>query len=364
MLILVTEKPSDNAYIESLLDAYKAAGHSVIGDVTNFFHSNVVPDVLHIHWPERLYDWYPHRGGDPKAWRNLIEARLRWYRENKTIIVHTVHNLQPHESRVADSTSVFSLVIAYADILVHHCRNSIQELTERFPAARHKQNIVCHHGDYLINFREIDRLEARRRLHLPEDGLIILNFGKQRPYKNEPFVISALRKMRYPDKCLLIAGEFVYPPAGTMRRALLRLKNRVRESLPRDSVRFIYKKFNEEEMASVLCAADLLFLGQHRALNSGILPLAATFARPAVYPDTGCFRESMEGWWGESFTPGDLQDAAEKLDRVCESLSRQDFQYPRNSAWLEKNSWKRHAGTILDCINNLPLPSSNGTNVA
>ena len=57
MRILLVENPSENGYIESLINAYKELGHEVYCGVYNFYHSNVIPDIIHIHWPESLYKW-------------------------------------------------------------------------------------------------------------------------------------------------------------------------------------------------------------------------------------------------------------------------------------------------------------------
>ena len=351
MQILLTEKPSGNAYIESLMNAYKAAGHSVFGDVSNFFHSNIVPDVLHIHWPERLHEWYPHKGTLADNWVTVIESRLKWYKDNNVTIVHTVHNLGPHEAHETASKDAFSLVIDYADIIVHHCANSISLVNDVFPASRNKKNIVCPHGDYLINYRPVDRLEARRRLGLPEDRIIVLNFGRQRPYKNERFVLSAFSKVTFPTKYLLIAGDFLYPAPGTWRRLMLRLRNHIRGVVPRKTIKFIYKNFSDAGLADIVSAADILFLGQQRALNSGVLALAATFSRPVVFPEIGCFGEAMGGWWGESFEAGNAAAAAGKLDRMCQEVANDGpGNRPGNAAWLERNSWKSHADNILRSI--------------
>lgn len=352
MKILLTEKPSGNAYIESLMNAYKKAGHEVFGDASNFFNSNVRPDILHIHWPERLNEWYSAKKGSQQQWLELISSRLKWYQSQNVTIIHTLHNLAPHDSKEDSSREAFELIIAYSDILVHHCTRSVKIFNKLYSESQEKKNIVCPHGDYLIDYKFVNREEARRKLNLPIDKTIILNFGKQRPYKNHNFVVDAFNKLELQSKYLILAGEYLYPPVS-FQRWLLRSRNMMREILPNRTVKYFYRSFSSDELAEIFCAADCIFLGQHSALNSGVLPLAATFRRPVIFPDVGCFSEAMQSWKSECFAAGDVQGAAESLKKICLSVQENNFELPDNGEWLAKNSWENHVGNILQSVSDL-----------
>ena len=59
MNILIADNPGLNSYVTSLIEAYKKADINVICGLHNFFYSNFIPDILHIQWPEKLYNWNP-----------------------------------------------------------------------------------------------------------------------------------------------------------------------------------------------------------------------------------------------------------------------------------------------------------------
>ena len=142
MNILITERPSENGYIESLINAYLRASHTVVCDVSNFFYSNYVPDILHIHWPESLYQWCSIEAVNEIEMQESIEERLLWYKRNGTTIIHTIHNLCPHDSKQSRDQDVFNLVIQYADLLVHHCAESINLTSDSYPDVSRKKNII------------------------------------------------------------------------------------------------------------------------------------------------------------------------------------------------------------------------------
>jgi hypothetical protein len=72
-MIIGPDQPGTNSNVESLMEAYKKAGHNVICGERNFFYSNFIPDLLHIQWPEKLYTWYPFSALDEGEKINTIE---------------------------------------------------------------------------------------------------------------------------------------------------------------------------------------------------------------------------------------------------------------------------------------------------
>ena len=92
MLIFVTENPQSNSYTASLIKAYQERGQTVICDPHNFFFSDLIPDILHIHWPERLYQWYPLSEKPDMDKIRILRERLNLYKNNGTTVVFTVHD--------------------------------------------------------------------------------------------------------------------------------------------------------------------------------------------------------------------------------------------------------------------------------
>lgn len=351
MNILLTEKPSLNGYIESLLGAYQRAGHAVICDPSNFLYSNFVPDVLHIHWPERITYWHQALQGMSAA-QQVAKAveRLAWYKARGTKIVQTIHNLVPHAAvNASGADAAFAGCLAHADIIVHHCQASVRETLKMYPAAGERANIVCHHGDYLLQFGEADAQDSRRRLGIPADAFVVLSFGRQRAYKNAEFVLQVFRALKVPRKFLLVAGnfDFFHHRGGEVWR--LKARNWLRQRAPWRDRKFVYRDIKDAELPLFIAASDVFFLGQTRALNSGQLALAATFSKPVVYPQVGCFDEAMEGWIAEAYPAGDAAGAVMALERI-RARAGAVAGPPDNSVWLARNSWDAHVAGILKAL--------------
>ena len=88
MKILLTEKPSENGYNQSLINAYTRAGHELTTGADAFFFSESLPDMVHIHWPESLFRWHAPRGMDSEQVSRLITERLGVYSPDGTLVAY------------------------------------------------------------------------------------------------------------------------------------------------------------------------------------------------------------------------------------------------------------------------------------
>ena len=352
MNILITESPSENGYIESLIQAYSKAGHTVICDAYNFYFSNFKPDILHIHWPERLYKWCPLQNVGPIDIYSVIQERLLWYKNNGTKIVHTIHNLKPHEHENPFEEKIYRLVMTYADVLVHHCAKSIDWVIAEYPDASNKINIICPHGDYLIHYKNINQSDARQQLGISQEKTVILNFGRQRPYKNENFIGEVFTKLNLPAKHLLIAGQFANPGSNFASRLYFHARNKIRTRFKHSQHKYIYQSIPTTDLPAILSSADIVFVGQRQGLNSGLLALAATYSKAVVCPEIGCFSESLSGWQHNTYEAGNIPDATRALLEICHQVEaiKQTDQELDNSQWLAEHSWDKHAATIVGTV--------------
>ncbi len=350
MTILLTENPGYNSYINSLIIAYQKAGHTVICGSNNFFWSDFKPDILHIHWPERLYKWYVLKKEDKQQLKD-IEKRLRWYRQNGSKIIYTVHNLLPHNTKAPENDSKFyNLIIEYADLIHHHCPKSIDLVAEKFPAAKEKPNIVANHGDYLIDYRDVSKETARRTLGIPQKSYVILNFGSQQSYKGNSLINKTFSKLEIKNKFLLTAGNFRYDTFPFPKNYILKVLNRFRMKSNSTTKKYILQPVPPEEIAVIFGASDIVILGHSSGLTSGVLNLAATFSKPVVFPDIGCFEYQMDKWIYEKYPVGNIQKAKTGIEKIHEKYY-ESTSIPHNSDWLKTNSWNNYVNTLLNKLN-------------
>lgn len=351
MIILLTENPGNNSYIQSLMNEYKNLGHSVVCNVNNFFSSNLIPDILHIHWPERLYKWHNIYENNDANQFDCIKDRLDFYKKNGVKIIYTVHNILPHDSiNYSDDSKYYELILSYTDLIIHHCQNSIELLAKVFPLVREKRNIVAPHGDYLVDFNEIEKVEAKKNLDIPPEKFVILNFGSQQPYKGGKFIESVFRSAKIPNKYLLTAGNYRFINQNIFGRNFSKILVKLKQKFRYSNKRYFYYSIPKDKISLFFSAADLVFLGHQDGLNSGVLNLAATFSKPVVFPDIGCFSQQMESWECETYKVGNTNDAVLSLQNSYKKIKNNEYEF-NNTKWLNQNSWENHVETILKNIN-------------
>jgi beta-1,4-mannosyltransferase len=360
MNVLLCERiNSANQYVEQLANAYQNAGHPTIVDVQNFLFSDFTPDILHIQWPEAIYRW---RFNLPATTGTLalIKDRLNWYHSRGCCVVHTIHNLRPHtELGELFERDVYAAVLEYSDILVHHGEASIQLIEQAYgaTATAARAVIVAPHGPYPVSPEDPGR--ARRRYDLPDDQTVFLSFGRQRDNKGPNFVQRCFEKSARTSPHLFVIGPRPITGSSTVARNLKRAARALQDRASPLTKRWnnstvINREVTHQEIPLIMAAADALFLGHQSGLNSGIIALAASYAKPVVYPDIGNFSEQVAGWpWAFPYRANDLKSARSAIRAVLARLDTEARPALDNSEWLQQNSWERHVHAIINTVSDL-----------
>lgn len=349
MNILTTEKPGFNSYITSLIKTYIKIGHTVVCGGSNFFESNFVPDILHIHWPDRLYKWHVLADKDQNKQYDIVKSRLDFYKNSNVKIVHTIHDMHPHYEHNSIDRQFYELVIEYSDILVHHCNNSIEIMSKQYSRIKEKTNIVCRHGDYLVDYKDLTMEEARSNLNISYEKFVILNFGNQQWYKGFDNIEKIFSELKINEKFLVNAGNFSYSGFSTFGRELKKIHNYYKNKRNYKRKKYILKVIDLNQIPTLFNAADIVLLGHKHGLNSGVLNMAATFAKPVVFPSIGCFQEQMEKWEHKMYKVNNVSEAAKKVTEYYEMKKNKNFVF-NNSNWLKENSWDNHCHKIINSI--------------
>jgi hypothetical protein len=287
-----------NQYIELLTFAYQRSNHNTILDVQNFLYSNFIPDFIHLQWPESIYRWrHWLEPNDESA--IFLKRRLAFYSNNNVPIVYTVHNLKPHDKSNYFDQKIFDLIIDSSDIIVHHGKKSRDLFTKIYPITNSKIQIICPHGDYPIN--KVDPILSKRKLHLPLNKYIYLNFGIQKKYKGFYFLKNTFKELDNPNVFLFTIGNFVYDKKLEFIKKIIsrRLsglyKYRIFNSLQSKS-KTIDTTVEYNQIPLIFTASDIVILGHQSGLNSGILSLAASYGKPIIFPNIGNFYDQLDGY--------------------------------------------------------------------
>lgn len=277
LLVGSYKKFDTNEYIQLLADAYIKKGIQVIFEEQNFLFSNFIPDIIHIQWPESIYRWKKLIQMDKEGLK-LLEYKINWYKKNKTKIIYTVHNLEPHDNCEDFDIDVYKLFLKNCDLIIHHGNTSIDLIKNKYKETLNKKHIVAFHGSYPIQTLP-KKIDAKNKYKIPKNKITFTNFGLQRNYKGRDFNLEVFKTLKEKNICYFTAGMLV----GDTKAF----------DIPKEELFSIqiYKKIPNNELSDIISATDVFFLGHSSGLNSGLIHLALSYSKPIVFPDIGNFKE-------------------------------------------------------------------------
>lgn len=228
------------------------------------------PDIIVVRF------WLPFMGPS-------LGTILRKVRKNKhTKIVCIADNIIPHEKRFADkSFTKYFLISCDAFITMSEkVMNDLRKFQNQKPAQLVQHPLYDNFGDI------ISKSDARKKLIINNEELIILFFGFIRKYKGLDLLLEAMKILKekniehqIPKIKLLIAGEF-YEDEKAYRELIDKLG--IRENL------ILKTEFiPDSEVKYYLCAADAVIQPYRNATQSGVTPLAYHFEKPMIVTNVG-----------------------------------------------------------------------------
>ncbi len=230
------------------------------------------PDIIVVRY------WLPFMGP-------CLGTILRRVKKNKyTKVVCIADNILPHEKRPADLifTKYF---LRPVDAFITMSEKGLTDL-KRF--VKNKPAQFVPHPLY-DNFGEkISKEEARSKLKIKNEELIILFFGFIRKYKGLDILLKAMKILQSRSRFerekienlkLLIAGEF-YEDKKNYTDLIEQLGIKDHLILHTDFI-------PDSEVKNYLCAADCVVQPYRNATQSGVTPLAYHFEKPMIVTNVG-----------------------------------------------------------------------------
>ena len=206
---------------------------------------------------------------------------LRQIKKNKqTKIVCIADNIIPHEKRFGDKAFT-KYFVQPVDAFITMSDKVMTDLKLFAPT---KPTQLVEHPLY-DNFGEkVSKEEARLKLGIKNEELILLFFGFIRKYKGLDLLLNAMKiiknsKFNIQNSKLLIAGEF-YEDRKAYDEQIEKLD--LQESL------ILHTDFiPDSEVKYYLCAADVVVQPYKNATQSGVTPLAYHFEKPMIVTNVG-----------------------------------------------------------------------------
>lgn len=286
------------------------------------------PDIIVVRY------WLPFMGP-------CLGSILRLVRLNRhTSVVCIADNIIPHEKRLGDRAFT-KYFVRPVDAFITMSEKVLSDLPKFVPG---KPAMFVPHPLY-DNFGEkISKEEAREKLKIKNEELIILFFGFIRNYKGLDILLDAMKllgqKTQTSNIKLLIAGEF-YEDRKQYDEQIERLGIKGSLILKTDFIA-------DSEVKYYLCAADVVVQPYRSATQSGVTPLAYHFEIPMIVTNVGGLPSLVpENKVGLIATP----DAASIADKIEEyfQIGQQHF-IPYLKEEKKKYSWKKMAEAILGVI--------------
>lgn len=316
---------TSNSYMRLLADALRERGV-----VCESFQLRKVllrpPDVVHVHWPERIIEWQSHATPLRRALR--FHVVLWMLRAHGTCIVWTVHNVAAHDAKYPRLTSAHIRAFSWAvDGFISLSPYGLEAAPKVFPRLRGRPRALVPHADYVGAYPDqVDKAAARALLGLPLDAAVALHLGRLRRYKNTAHLIRAFRGTHAVDLRLVVAGsprttdlrDEIVDVAGDDRRVLLHLD-------------FIA----DTDLQHYLRAADLVVLPFASVLHSGSAVLALSFACPVLVPAApglAPLQETFGARWVRSYE-GDLSSVVLEAELRRARARGDDCDSPPRIAW-------------------------------
>jgi len=257
-------------------------------------------DVLHIHWPEKVF-W--DGGSLPRVIARLIGTlkALGRLKQSGVALVWTVHNLKPHDLPIRFRplwTYYLSQLGQLIDGFVTLSPATIDVVRQKIPKLRKTRAIYAWHPPYYPpGPMALDIDSVRRELGIGQDQYLFGFLGMIRPYKGVEELIQAFRKIQGHGYSLLIAGAPV-PDQYAFRIGSLAMGDR--------RIHLVLRRLTDLEFSSYAAAADTLVLPFRDNLHSGSLIHAVSQHKAALTPETpfSCnLREVVGREWVQTYPP-------------------------------------------------------------
>lgn len=223
-------------------------------------------------------------------------------------VVSILDNVIPHERRPGD-IALTKYFLRSVDAFLAMSRSVRADLERLRPGAPCE---LVPHPVYDLFGERVDKIEARRRLGLPEREPILLFFGFVREYKGLDLLLEALPRIRERVRArLLVLGEFYSGKEQALEQ--------IRRLGLSDAVALEDGYVPNERVGLYFSAADAVVLPYRSATQSGIVPIAYQLERPVICTDVGGLAEVVEhGRTGLICPPLDVEALAQAVIRFYE----------------------------------------------
>jgi beta-1,4-mannosyltransferase len=328
-----------NPFTRHLREALVTTGSVAFRPYSKWTVASSWPDVWHLNWPDAAYRSQSASATRAKATK--LVAQLRFAKARGIRIAWTVHNLQPHEVRFPDvETQFWKRFRGIVDLFVHLSNSGREVFLGRFPETSSAQHLALFHPAYPVpQAALLPRYAARLAAQAgPDNCRLVVIVGRIAPYKGIPESVQAFREARLKNVRLLVAGQPTDDLIGDRIRAAAQKSSQI-------DLRLTF--LEDDELYSVVRAADVVLLPYNEFLNSGALLLSLSLGRPVLVPSTPVTQE-LQALLGDGW----VRTYAGSLSKSVLLASLADAPDPDRPD-LADMSWNRFATSLVDAYSDI-----------
>lgn len=292
---------SRNKYFDEIENHFQ--GQFIYGSLDDYKEEY---EIVNIHWPEYIFEWKEPTNNQLIQLKNHFK---KWKKHSK--IVYTLHDEKNHYKESESFDELFKLVFENCDAIIHLSKYSLNKYTKFFP---NKEHTVIEHPLYTTIPNNSTRNEAKEFLNINKNSKVILIFGQIRTYAEQKMILRSFKKIHQKNIVFLVARFPYIPPSY--------IPNFLKEKYRSLMFRFfkIKKRYffgtefvNVNNIQYFLNASDVVYIARKNTLNSGNIPLAITFNKIAVGPNTGNMGEILDELNFPKFEPDNINSIVKEL---------------------------------------------------
>lgn len=275
------------------------------------------PDLIHVQFLPMVKFGFPF-----ELWF------LRAVQGMKIRIVYTVHNVLPQNTGERYRAR-YAEIYAMASRFICHDGCAKRRLVEEFGVDPKRISVIAH-GALLENKSTQTREDARRKLGIPVDQVLVLWQGILRPYKGVPFLLDAWKQVQASTGCACLAI------VGSGDEELIKsLHEQVADLEIASSVRLELRFVSVEELTDFYLAADMLVYPYSEITTSGALMTGIGYGKAIVASRLTAFDHLLRDGENAMLVPyGDVEALARTLVHLIDE--------PRLRQRLGENALKSH----------------------
>ncbi|HEY2917085.1 MAG TPA: glycosyltransferase [Candidatus Limnocylindrales bacterium] len=272
-------------------------------DELELLQAGATQTLLHLHWLHPVLR-AATSASLAASERGRFVRRLDRYLASGGRLAWTIHNVLPHEARFRDEEARLCAAIAERAAAIHVLTERTSELVRPYFELPPERVFHVSHPSYAGAYPDtVSRREARQRLRLGRDELVVVALGAIRPYKGLDRLLAAWAAIGAEGRRLVIAGPATDEPG------VAALLERARQT---PGVIVDPRKVPGIDVQVFLRSADVAVFPYLEGLNSGALALAQTFGLPAIVPTGTGLADALGPGAGRTYdpkTPDGLADA-------------------------------------------------------